>query len=63
MSLCGFQLPLIIRAIEASQPPGVTVHIRPHEESDEENRYIPDVELNTLKQELEELGGPSKKKS
>ncbi|XP_057671966.1 39S ribosomal protein L48, mitochondrial [Diorhabda carinulata] len=56
------QLPLVIRAIEASLPAGVTVQIRPHEDSDEEVRYVPDVELNTLKSELEEMGGPSKTK-
>lgn len=56
------QLPIIIRAIEACLPPGVKVQIRPHEESDEENRHVPDTELNTLKEQLESLGGPSKKK-
>lgn len=48
--------------IEASLPPGVKVQIRPHEEADEEDRYIPDKELHTLKEELDILGGPSKKK-
>lgn len=56
------QLPIIIRAIETCLPPGVKVYIRPHEESDEENRYVPDRELNTLKEELESMGGPLKKK-
>ncbi|CAH2013696.1 unnamed protein product [Acanthoscelides obtectus] len=58
----SIQLPIIIRVIEAGLPAGVSVNIRPHEEADEENRYIPDSELNALKSELEELGGPSKKK-
>ncbi|KAJ8938731.1 hypothetical protein NQ318_005586 [Aromia moschata] len=56
------QLPIILRAIESSLPAGVTVTVRPHEDSDEEVRYIPDSELNTLKQELEDLGGPSRTK-
>lgn len=56
------QLPIIIRAIEACLSPGVKVQIRPHEESDEENRHVPDTELNTLKEQLESLGGPLKKK-
>lgn len=56
------QLPQIIRAIEACLPAGVKVQIRQHEETDEENRYVPDRELNTLKEELEIMGGPSKKK-
>lgn len=57
-----FKVPIVIKAIEASLPVGVKVHIRAHEEFDEENRYIPDKELNTLKEELENLGGPVKKK-
>ncbi|CAG9823122.1 unnamed protein product [Phaedon cochleariae] len=60
--ISSFQLPLIIRTIETSLPAGVTVQVKPHEEYDEEVRYIPDKELDTLKQELEELGGPSKTK-
>lgn len=51
-----------MRAIEACLPAGVKVQIRQHQESDEENRYVPDKELNTLKDELENMGGPSKKK-
>ncbi|CAG9865326.1 unnamed protein product [Phyllotreta striolata] len=53
------QLPTVIRTIEASLPAGVSAEIRPHQETDDEIRYIPDAELNTLKQELEDLGGPS----
>ncbi|VEN39785.1 unnamed protein product [Callosobruchus maculatus] len=58
----SIKLPVIIRVIEAGLPAGVSVNIRPHEESDENNRYIPDSELTALKHELEELGGPSKKR-
>ncbi|EFA01967.1 large ribosomal subunit protein mL48 [Tribolium castaneum] len=56
------QLPVILRALEASTPSGITVHVRPHEEWDEEIRYVPDTELKQLKQELDDLGGPLKKK-
>lgn len=55
-------MPLVLRAIEASLPAGVTVEVRPHQEIDEEARYVPDTELNSLKEQLETLGGPSKKK-
>ncbi|KAG5889273.1 hypothetical protein JTB14_007035 [Gonioctena quinquepunctata] len=58
--ISSIQLPLVMRAIEASLPAGVTLEIRPHEEADEEVRYVPDKELHSLKQELDELGGPSR---
>lgn len=50
-----FQLQLLLRALDASIPEGVTVQVVPHEEYHEEVRYIPDLELHTLKQQLEEL--------
>ncbi|KAJ3658183.1 hypothetical protein Zmor_009939 [Zophobas morio] len=56
------QLPLILRALEASTPSGVTVHVLSHEEWHEEVKYVPDTELKQLKQELDDLGGPLKKK-
>jgi hypothetical protein len=52
----------VLRALEASTPAGVTVHVVPHEEWHEEVRYVPDTELKALKQELDDLGGPLKKK-
>ncbi|KAL3265415.1 hypothetical protein HHI36_009619 [Cryptolaemus montrouzieri] len=58
----SLELPMLIRAIEASQPMGVTVNIIPHEPYHEEARYIPDNELKQLKQELDDMGGPLKKK-
>ncbi|XP_044750035.1 39S ribosomal protein L48, mitochondrial [Coccinella septempunctata] len=58
----SLQLPILIRAIEASAPMGVTVNIIPHEPYHDEIRYIPDTELRQLKQELDDLGGPVKKK-
>ncbi|XP_023012954.1 mitochondrial ribosomal protein L48 [Leptinotarsa decemlineata] len=58
----SLQLPLVLRTVEASLPAGVSVEVRPHEEADEEVRYVPDKELHSLKQELDDLGGPSKTK-
>lgn len=52
----------MLRILEKSTPAGVTINIVPHEDFHEEQRYIPDSELITLKQELDEMGGPSKKK-
>ncbi|ERL94513.1 hypothetical protein D910_11790 [Dendroctonus ponderosae] len=56
------QVPILLRVIEATLPVGVTANVVPHEEYHEEDRYIPDSELNKLKYELEEMGGPLKKK-
>lgn len=55
-------MPILLRVIEATLPIGVTANVVPHEQYHEEDRYIPDSELNKLKDELEEMGGPSKKK-
>ncbi|KAL1506371.1 hypothetical protein ABEB36_005745 [Hypothenemus hampei] len=55
-------LPTLFRVIEATTPVGVTVQVVPHAEHHEEDRYIPDGELNKLKEELDQMGGPSKKK-
>lgn len=52
----------MIRAIEASTPPGVTVEIMEHAEHHDEERFIPDQELINLKHELDEIGGPRKTK-
>ncbi|XP_050307746.1 39S ribosomal protein L48, mitochondrial [Anthonomus grandis grandis] len=56
------QIPILFRVIEATTPLGVTVHVVPHADHYEEDRYVPDHELEKLKEELEEMGGPSKKK-
>jgi len=53
---------VLYRIIDASLPVGVTAQVVNHEEHYEEERYIPDSELNKLKDELELMGGPSKKK-
>lgn len=49
------QLQVLLRAIDASVPEGVTVQVLPHEEYHEEVRYVPDQDLKALKQELENL--------
>ncbi|XP_066146172.1 large ribosomal subunit protein mL48 [Euwallacea fornicatus] len=60
--LTTLQLPILFRVIEATLPVGVTMNVVNHEEFHEEERYVPDSELNKLKDELEQMGGPSKKK-
>ncbi|KAF7280257.1 hypothetical protein GWI33_006253 [Rhynchophorus ferrugineus] len=56
------QLPLLLRVIEATTPVGVSINIVQHDDHYEEDRYIPDTDLLALKQELDDIGGPSKKK-
>lgn len=56
-----FQLSVLLQAVEAAIPTGVTVNVVPHEEDHEEIRYVPDHELIKLKQELDHMGGPRKK--
>ncbi|CAH0560482.1 unnamed protein product [Brassicogethes aeneus] len=60
--ISSLQLPMLLRVLESSTPPGVTIKVLPHEDDHEEVRYVPDSELLQLKHELDELGGPSKKK-
>ncbi|ENN74755.1 hypothetical protein YQE_08663, partial [Dendroctonus ponderosae] len=57
-----YPVPILFRVIETTLLVGVTANVVPHEEYHEEDRYIPDSELNKLKYELEEMGGPLKKK-
>lgn len=54
---------LFLRIIEASQPEGVTVNVMKYEPIHNANRYIPDYELNDLKNQLESMiSGTAKKK-
>lgn len=46
---------LLIDVIEASLPAGVKLSLHSHELDHEEIRYIPDLELKELHQELEEI--------
>lgn len=58
--LLVFQLQVLLRAIDACVPEGVTVQVVPHELHHEEVRYIPDQDLKALKQELEGLSTKKK---
>jgi len=55
-------IPVLIRLAQASQPEGVSLTFVEHLEEHDENRYVPDNDLRDLKQQLDELGGPLKKK-
>jgi len=56
------KLSLLIEVIEDSLPAGVKASIHRHTEEHETLKYIPDNELKTLKDQLEEMGGSKKKK-
>nr|CAG4650682.1 EOG090X0MUO [Sida crystallina] len=53
------KIPLFLEVIQTALPEGVELNVRPHNEEDESDRYIPDLELLQLKEELTDLGGPS----
>ncbi|XP_055337976.1 39S ribosomal protein L48, mitochondrial-like [Paramacrobiotus metropolitanus] len=55
-------LGLLLDTLNTTLPEGVTLTIKQHEPIDEEVRYIPDYELNALKAQLDELGGPVRTK-
>ncbi|GJQ78803.1 putative ribosomal protein, L48 [Trypoxylus dichotomus] len=59
--ISSIQLPLLLRAIETCIPAGVTVNVVNHADHYDEERYIPDKELLTLKQTLEDYGSSKKK--
>lgn len=54
--------PLFFHIIQAALPEGVRMTVKPHDDTDEELRYVPDLELTQLKNELDAMGGPSKSK-
>lgn len=56
------KLSLLIEVIEDATPAGVKVSVHKHTEELETLKYIPDNELKTLKNQLEEMGGSRKKK-
>lgn len=56
------KLSLLIEVIEDSLPAGVKASIHKHTDEHEVIRYIPDNELKTLKDQLDEMGGSRKKK-
>nr|CAG4637552.1 EOG090X0MUO [Ceriodaphnia reticulata]SVE73355.1 EOG090X0MUO [Ceriodaphnia reticulata] len=55
--------PIFFTIIQAALPEGVEMKVKPHEDVDEELRYVPDLELKQLKSELDALGGPTISKS
>lgn len=54
--------PILLRLAQAAQPEGVSISVVEHTEEHEEYRYVPDKDLNELKHQLDEMGGPTKKK-
>ncbi|XP_059473652.1 uncharacterized protein LOC132195574 [Neocloeon triangulifer] len=54
--------PILLSALTSSVPEGVTVSVHEHEPDHEEIRYIPDLELKDLKDQLHVLGGPTVKR-
>ncbi|CAG0890030.1 unnamed protein product [Cyprideis torosa] len=58
INVTGAQAAIVVDLVAACLPPGVKAVLQPHTPQDEENRYIPDLELRALQDELDELGGP-----
>ncbi|KAL3874610.1 hypothetical protein ACJMK2_037598 [Sinanodonta woodiana] len=56
------KLPAFIELLRMHTPEGIQVTVREPREEDEEYRYIPDKEKETLEAQLEELGGSRKLK-
>nr|CAG4642247.1 EOG090X0MUO [Eurycercus lamellatus] len=50
--------PIFFHIIQAALPEGVNMTIKPHEDIDEEQRYIPDEQLKQLKEQLDSIGNP-----
>lgn len=60
--LTNTALPQLISLFTTHLPEGVTLRVRHHTASDEENRYIPDRQLRELHGQLSEIGDSRKKK-
>nr|CAG4652373.1 EOG090X0MUO [Triops cancriformis] len=54
--------PLLFEVIQQTLPPGVEVCVKEHTPSDEDIRYVPDLQLKELRTQLEAMGGPSNPK-
>lgn len=54
--------PILLRLAQAAQPEGVSITVVEHVDDYDEYRFVPDKDLNELKQQLDEMGGPLKKK-
>ncbi|GAB1602650.1 39S ribosomal protein L48, mitochondrial-like [Argonauta hians] len=52
----------LISLLACHLPEGVTLRVRHHTADDEQDRYIPDRALRELQEQLDEMGGASKKK-
>ncbi|KAB0799976.1 hypothetical protein PPYR_07856 [Photinus pyralis] len=59
--ITSLQLATLLRVLDSSAPAGVTVNVSKHEQYHEDVRYVPDLELASLKDQLDTLGGPRKK--
>lgn len=54
--------PIFVRLLQAGLPEGVSLKIAEHSDEEEEIRYVPDKDLLDLKQQLDDLGGPTQTK-
>uniref|UniRef100_A0A2M4C0V2 Putative mitochondrial ribosomal protein l48 n=1 Tax=Anopheles marajoara TaxID=58244 RepID=A0A2M4C0V2_9DIPT len=54
--------PVLLRTLQAGLPEGVTLNVTEHTPEHEDARYVPDRDLKELKQQLDEMGGPTKTK-
>ncbi|XP_034255338.1 uncharacterized protein LOC117653639 [Thrips palmi] len=54
------KLGLVIELLQSVAPPGVTCSVLQHSEQIEKDKYIPDMGIKALQEQLDELGGPSK---
>lgn len=52
--------PILLRLLEASLPEGVSMNVNVFDEAYNQKRFIPDTELNALKDQLETLKAPKK---
>lgn len=53
--------PLFLEVVQAGLPQGVELNVHEHQPEHTEIRYIPDLELRSLYNQLSDLGGPSRK--
>nr|CAG4644509.1 EOG090X0MUO [Lepidurus arcticus] len=58
-------VPLLIEVIQQTLPPGVDLCVKEHLKTDDDVRYVPDLQLKEMRTQLDAMGGPttSKKKS
>lgn len=56
--LSGVTAPIFLEAIQAQLSPGVRLSVHKHDLEHEEIRYIPDLELEDLQKQLDEIKNP-----